>query len=114
MQKTEISLKTVPQTGKSEEYTFEGHLIGRSFREYADREYQKKAVEVYDTENAFYLIYVHYRKEGGEIGLADFVRAEELNLGKIRRALKGAEIYPGIMYGEAVHHARESLKLLET
>lgn len=114
MQKNEISLKIVPETGETEEFTFKGDLIGRSFREYVDREYRKKTVEVYDTDKALHLIYVHYRKEGGGVGLADFVRVEKLNLGKIRRALKEAGVYPGIMYGEAIHHARETLKLLES
>jgi len=63
-------------------------------------------VEVYVTREDTYLVYVHFRKNRGEIIRADFVEVDQLDSFKIRDCLKEAGVYPGIMYFEAILHSR--------
>ncbi len=109
----QISLAIVPEKGDKSAMSFNGRPLGRSVDESGDSENYKTIVEIYQTREKSFLIYVTYRNQSGEISLADFVETETLDLGSVRYALKNEGIYPGPMFSEAVFYSFESLELLK-
>jgi len=91
---------------------FEGQPLGRSLDKPVDMDSYKTSVEIYQTREEKFIVYIAYRDKDGEISLADFVQTESLDPSTVRNALKEADIYPGPMYSEAIHHSFDTLELL--
>lgn len=109
----QISLAIVPEKGEKSAMSFNGRPLGRSADESGDSESFKTIVEIYQTREKSFLIYVTYRNQSGEINLANFVETDTLDLGKVRFSLKDEGIYPGPIYSEAVYHSLDTLELLK-
>lgn len=108
----QISLAVVPEKGEKSAISFNGRPLGRSVDESGDSESFKTIVEIYQTREKSFLIYVTYRDQSGEISLANFVETDTLDLGTVSFALKDEGIYPGPMYSEAIYHSLDTLELL--
>lgn len=113
MEFQQISLAIVPEKGEKSAMSFNGRPLGRSVDESGDSGSLKTIVEIYQTREKSFLIYVTYRDQSGEINLANFVETNTMDLGRVRFALKNEGVYPGSMYSEAVYHSLDTLELLE-
>ncbi|MBS3788655.1 hypothetical protein KGY79_10730 [Candidatus Bipolaricaulota bacterium] len=113
MEFQQISLAIVPERGEKSAMSFNGRPLGRSVDESGDSGSFKTIVEIYQTREKTFLIYVTNRDQSGEINLANFAETDTLDPGRVRSALKNEGIYPGPMYSEAVYHSLDTLELLK-
>lgn len=105
-------LAIVSDEGDRDAVKFEGQPLGRSLDKPVDMDGYKTSVEIYQTKEEKFIVYVAYRDKDGEISLANFVQTESLDPSSVRDALKEADIYPGPMYSEAIYHSIDTLELL--
>lgn len=95
------------------EIKFEGRPLGRSTGRKIDFDLYCHATEIYQLRGDGFLIYVFYRGGGGDLQLANFTEACNLDIGEIRAALKDSDIYPGPHFSRAVYNSFDTLQLLE-
>ena len=113
MQYRKIRLPIRTEGGDSKAIKFEGSPLGRSTGRKIGCRLYTHATEIYRVKGGGFLLYVFRRDGGGELQLADFARADELDFAAVRTALKEANLYPGPGFSEALYHSYGVLDLLD-